>query len=45
MNKYLKIFEQIIDQRPHQGICPDGWHIPGPDEAENLPAWFKSLYM
>ena len=39
-----KIFEQIIDQRPHQGICPDGWHIPGPDEAENLMDAIRNDY-
>ena len=43
-NKLFEIYEPMLSELPFQGICPDGWHIPGPDEAENLMIAIRDDY-
>ena len=38
-----ELCEEVIQVNYHQGICPEGWHIPTKEEFEKLIAAMKNL--
>jgi uncharacterized protein (TIGR02145 family) len=41
-NSTFRDVGECIQATPHQGICPNGWHLPGIDEWQQLTAWVEA---
>ena len=41
--KYMKTIADFLIEKPHQGICPDGWHVPDSLDWATLRKYVSEL--